>query len=122
VLYEIRADPLTVAGVGGLVHELIRAAGGIDATENPKKLFLLDVEALLRMDPDAYVVQEGPMNRNPVPPAARPHFQTLRSVREGRVLTVDEKLFSRPGPRVAEAVEVLGRFLYPRLWEAIEAH
>ncbi|HSH70117.1 MAG TPA: helical backbone metal receptor [Deferrisomatales bacterium] len=120
VVYEVRADPLTVAGSGGLVDELIRTAGGVNATENPKKLFLLDVEALLRMDPDAYVVQEGPMNRNPTPPVERPHFQTLRCVRGGRILTVDEQLFSRPGPRVAEAAEALGRFLHPQLWEGMQ--
>lgn len=116
VVYEVRADPLTVAGTGGLVHQIIAAAGGINASDNPKKLFLLDVEALLRLDPDAYVVQEGPMNRTPTPPRERPHFETLRCVREGRVLAVDEELFARPGPRVAEAAETLSRFLYPHLW------
>jgi len=116
VVYEVRADPLTVAGTGGLVHQIIAAAGGANASDNPKKLFLLDVEALLRLDPDAYVVQEGPMNRTPSPPRERPHFETLRCVRDGRVLTVDEELFARPGPRVTEAAETLSRFLYPQLW------
>jgi iron complex transport system substrate-binding protein len=116
VVFEVRAEPLTVAGAGGLVDEVIRRAGGVNAVESPKKLLLFDVEALLRLDPDVYVVQEGPMNRKPAPLTDRPHFRLLRAAREGRVLTVDEELFSRPGPRVAEAVEHLSRFLYPGLW------
>jgi iron complex transport system substrate-binding protein len=34
-------------------------------------------------------------------------------VRDGRVLVVDEALFSRPGPRSVDAVEQLARFLHP---------
>ncbi|GAB4255929.1 MAG: ABC transporter substrate-binding protein [Deferrisomatales bacterium] len=117
VVYEVRADPLTVAGADGLVNELIAVAGGVNAVAIPKKIAMLDVEALLRLDPDVYVVQRGPMNRNPPPPAERPHLATLRAVREGRVLVVDERLFSRPGPRVAEAAEQLSRFLYPEQWQ-----
>lgn len=116
VVYEIRSEPLTVAGTGGLVDELIRAAGAENAVASPKKLLSFDPEALLRLDPDAYLVQQGPMNPNPVPPAKRPLFQTLRAVREGRVLVIDEELFARPSPRVAEAAERLSRFLYPDLW------
>jgi iron complex transport system substrate-binding protein len=119
VVYEVRAEPLTVAGAGGLVDEIIRRAGGLNAVEIQKKLVLLDVEALLRLDPDVYVIQEGPMNRKPPPLADRPNFQLLRATREGRVLNVDEEDFARPGPRVATAVERLSRFLYPALWAGV---
>ncbi len=116
VVYEVRAEPLTVAGTDGLVDEVIRRAGGTNAVEIPKKLVLLDVEALLRLDPDVYVVQEGPMNRKPPALGDRPHFRLLRAAREGRVLEVDEEDFSRPGPRVSAAVERLSRYLYPQRW------
>lgn len=116
VVYEVRADPLTVAGAGGLVDEIIRRAGASNAVESPGKLVVLDPEALLRLDPDAYVVQEGPMNRKPPAPRDRPHLRLLRAVREGRTLEVEEERFSRPGPRVGEAVESLSRFLYPERW------
>ncbi|MEW6486527.1 MAG: ABC transporter substrate-binding protein [Thermodesulfobacteriota bacterium] len=117
VVFEVRAEPLTVAGTGGLVDEVIRRAGGINAVESDKKLLLFDVEALLRLDPDVYVVQEGPMNRKPPALADRAHLRLLRAARTRRVLIVDETLFSRPGPRVAEAVEHLSRFLYPERWQ-----
>jgi iron complex transport system substrate-binding protein len=116
VVYEVRAEPLTVAGSGGLIDELIQAAGGENAVTSAKKLVSMDPEALLRLDPDAYIVQQGPMNPSPVSPAKRPHLQLLRAVRQDRVLTVDEELFARPGPRVAEAAERLSRFLYPDAW------
>ncbi|MBI5017652.1 MAG: ABC transporter substrate-binding protein [Deltaproteobacteria bacterium] len=116
VVYEVRAEPLTVAGSGGLVDDLIAAAGGENAVKNPKKILSFDPEALLRLDPDVYVIQTGPMNPNPAPPGDRATLRPLRAVKQGRVLNVDEDLFARPGPHVAEAAETLSRFLYPELW------
>jgi iron complex transport system substrate-binding protein len=61
------------------------------------------------------------MNKNPVPPGERPHFATLAAVRAGRVHIVDERLYSRPGPRSVDAAEELARILHPRLFPAGEA-
>ncbi|WP_029733724.1 ABC transporter substrate-binding protein [Deferrisoma camini] len=113
LVYEIRGQPLTVAGTDGLIHDIIVAAGGENAVRVPKKLLTLDVEALLRLDPEVYVIQEGPMNRNPPPLSERPLFRELRAVRAGRVLTVAEREFARPGPGLARAVRTLARFLHP---------
>lgn len=115
VVYEISAEPLTVAGADGLINELITKAGGVNPVTTPKKLVRLDVEALLKADPDVYIIQTGPMNVNPQPPENRPHHGGLKAVKEGRTATVDEKVFSRPGPNVAQAVRELFRIIHPEL-------
>jgi iron complex transport system substrate-binding protein len=74
------------------------------------------LEALLKADPEVYVIQEGPMNRSPEDISSRPNFQELKAVRARRVLVVDQSLFSRPGPRSAQAVQQLARFLHPQAW------
>ena len=46
--------------------------------------------------------------------AARPGFETLRAVREGRVyLTDGNQYFNRPGPRLVESLEILAEMLHP---------
>jgi iron complex transport system substrate-binding protein len=57
------------------------------------------------------------MNRSPEDIYGRPYFQELKAVKARRVLVVSESLYSRPGPRSAEAVEELARFLHPEAWE-----
>lgn len=109
VVYEITAEPLTVAGSEGILNELIRAAGGVNVIAQPKRLVRIDAETLLAADPDVYVVQTGPMNQNPAPPSSRAHHGQLKAVREGKVYTVDEKLLSRPGPNVVEGARELLR-------------
>ncbi len=117
VFFEVRSEPLTAAGKGSIVQQIITAAGGQNVIRSEKAILQYSFEALWVDDPDVYVVQRGPMSRNPQPPNRRPHFDQLRSVREGRVIFVDEYLYSRPGPRSVDAVESLAKALYPEAFK-----
>jgi iron complex transport system substrate-binding protein len=113
VFFEVRAEPLAAAGQGSVVQEVIDAAGAENVVKSPRAIVQVSLEALLTEDVDLYVVQKGPMNRNPPEPSQRAHFGRLRAVREGKVFAVDELVYSRPGPRSVQAVEELARTLYP---------
>jgi iron complex transport system substrate-binding protein len=46
--------------------------------------------------------------------AAQPGWRSLRAVQHGRVAVADgNQYFNRPGPRLAESVEILGEILHP---------
>ena len=117
VFYEVRCQNLLAAGRGSIVNDIITRAGGSNIVDSPQRLAPYSLEALIKADPDVYIIQQGPMNRSPEDIYTRPYFQELRAVKARRVLVVDESLFSRPGPRSAEAVEQLARFLHPGAWE-----
>jgi iron complex transport system substrate-binding protein len=112
VFFEVRYPNLLGAGAKSIVNDVIEYAGGSNCITLDKKLVRLDMESLIACNPDLYVVQRGPMNRNPGPLSERPHFQLLDAVKTGRVLYVDEQVFSRPGPRSVDAVEQLARVLH----------
>jgi iron complex transport system substrate-binding protein len=45
---------------------------------------------------------------------AQPEWNALRAVREGRVFVGDgNAYFNRPGPRVAETLEIVAEILHP---------
>lgn len=111
VFFEVRHPNLLAAGQGSMLTEIIDAAGGRNAVTAPEKLVRLSEEEVLRLDPDIYLIQHGPMNPAPTPLAARPHYATLDCVRNGRVITVDQRLFSRPGPRSLDAVRQLAEIV-----------
>ena len=115
VFFEVRYPNLLGAGQGSIVNDVILKAGGVNCLPNEKKLVRINMETLIAYDPDVYVVQRGPMNRNPGSPESRPNFQALRAVRQGRVFFVDEYVFSRPGPRSVEAAEQLVGYLHPEI-------
>jgi iron complex transport system substrate-binding protein len=117
VFFEVRELNLLAAGQGSLVNDIITRAGGENIVNSPQKLTLYSLEALIQANPEVYIIQKGPMNRSPEDIYGRPYFQELQAVKSRRVLVVDESLYSRPGPRSAEAVEQLARFLHPGAWE-----
>ena len=116
VFFEVRELNLLAAGQGSLVNDIITRAGGENIVTSPQKLTLYSLEALIQANPEVYIIQKGPMNRSPEDIYTRPYFQELKAVKTRRVLVVDESLYSRPGPRSAEAVEQLARFLHPEAW------
>ena len=113
VFYEVRYPNLLAAGQGSIVNEIIAAAGGENVVGDDKKLVRFNEEALIQADPDAYLIQKGPMNPDPQPLTERAHYRDLRAARAGRVLVVDEDRFARPGPRSVEAAEELEKWLHP---------
>lgn len=118
VFFEVRSEPLTAAGRGSIVQDILAAAGAENVVESKKTLLLHSLEALLFDNPDIYIVQTGPMNRNPVDPRERVHFDQLEAIRDGKILYLDEFLYSRPGPRCVDAVEQLAAKLYPECFRS----
>jgi iron complex transport system substrate-binding protein len=117
VFFEVRELNLLGAGRGSLVNDIITRAGGNNIVTSPQKLTLYSLEALIQANPEVYIIQKGPMNRSPDNIYTRPYFKELKAVKAHRVLVVDESLYSRPGPRSAEAVAELARFLHPEAWK-----
>ncbi len=116
VFFEVRYHNLLAAGRGSMVNDIIHRAGGVNIIDSHQKLAPFGLEALIQAQPEVYIIQQGAMNRSPEDIYQRPYFQELRAVKDRRVLVVEESLFSRPGPRSAEAVELLARFLHPHVW------
>ncbi len=120
VFFEVRYPNLLGAGRTSIVNDIISRAGGRNVIDVEKKLVRMNMEALIGLNPDAYLVQRGPMNQDPSHPSSRPHFQVLRAIRDRRVLIVDEQVYSRPGPRCVDAVEELAVFLHAEtFWGAV---
>jgi len=120
VFFEVRYHDhsLIAAGQKSIVSEIIRIAGGINIVEASRQHVNYSIEGLLDKQPDIYIVQRGPMNCSAMP-AQRPIFKDLAAVINGQVYPVDEKKYSRFGPRTIDAIIELADILYP---ESIAKH
>ncbi len=112
------ADPL-MAG-GNWMPELVEMAGGHclfgRAGEHSPPM---DFEALAASDPETILISpcgfglKRTLDDVPLL-AANPGWSSLRAVREGRVFAADgNQFFNRPGPRLAESLEILAEILHP---------
>lgn len=108
VLFLVWAEPPFTAGPGTYADEVIRAAGGRNVFSDMGESWgEVSLESIVDRDPD-WIVAGGPMET-----LEETRLGALDAVREGRVLIVDPDLFHRPGPRVADAIEILARRLHP---------
>lgn len=105
VLYETRSNPLSLARHDSVTRDLLERAGLRYAW--PDSAGAVSAEYLLANQPDYYLYQEGPMNRNPVPPEERPGWDPFGAC----AVKVDEFSFSRPDTTLFETVRKLNDVL-----------
>jgi len=115
VFFEVHSPNMYGAGQSSVLAEIINHAGGINCVEERVPFAHLSEEELLRLQPEAYLIQRGPMNRAPLSLTARPRLRTLPAAKSGRTWFVDELKYSRPGPRNIDAAEELAGLLHPEL-------
>jgi iron complex transport system substrate-binding protein len=123
VFYEIDAtDPSKpyTAGAASFIHWLINDAGGINFTEaagiaDPYPQ--VGLEQILVTQPDFIILGDSMWGVTPEMVAARPGWDALTAVTEGRVFIFDDNLLSRPGPRMVDGLEALAKLLHPEIFQ-----
>ena len=114
-------DPL-MAG-GNWMPELIAMAGGLSlfgiaGAHSP----WMTLDSLADADPDIVLVLpcgfDIARTRAELPPlAAQPRWRSLRAVRDGRIFLCDgNQYFNRPGPRLADSLEILAEIFHPSVF------
>lgn len=114
-------DPLMAAG--NWMPELVAMAGGVNGFgQSGRHSPWLTWDALLAYDPDLTVVMpcgfDVPRTRSEMPALSRqPGWSSLRAARDRRVVVADgNQYFNRPGPRLAESLEILAEVIHPEIF------
>ncbi len=122
VYYELDAtDPSApyTSGPDTFVDLLIRTAGGENFGSNLKGDWVqISIEALLMRQPDYIVL--GDSTYGSVTPAqvkARPGWDALKAVQDGKIFTFDDNTVSRPGPRLVDGLEAMAKLIHPELFK-----
>jgi iron complex transport system substrate-binding protein len=98
-------------------NDLLARAGAVSVTAGiDKRWFEYGREALIRDDPDAFVIlagSESNFRRAADWFRSQAGLRDLKAVRTGRILFLDQNAASRFGPRLYDALEALARLLHP---------
>jgi iron complex transport system substrate-binding protein len=108
-------DPPYAAG--HWVPEMIDAAGGTDALAAPgERSRSVSWEEIAAAGPDVVVVMPCGLDCHEATVEARRHAERVAALGTERIYAVDAAAsFSRPGPRLADGVELLAHLLHPDL-------
>lgn len=113
VLVVLQAEPLWVAGSDNFLDELIHQAGGENVTRDVGPGYHpYSAERVVARKPDVILVGHETAARI----RHKPGWANLPAVRRNALYSPDPNIFSRPGPRLVDALEWLAQRLHPLLF------
>lgn len=117
VLFVLWLEPLMSVGRQTFVHDALARAGAESITATrPEDWPRLNLEEVLRQDPDYLVLTHSPALERRLEMLRRdPAWSSLRALQQNRLITLDEAVL-RPGPRIVDAIEQLARALHPEVF------
>lgn len=120
VFYEMDgSDPAKpwTAGKGTFITQLIDRAGGYNIASDIEGYPQLSLEQVVEADPAFIILGDTRYGITPESIAQRPGWENLSAVKNGNVVPFNDDLFSRPGPRLVDALEELAKLLRPELFQ-----
>lgn len=93
--------------------EMVGLAGGVPVTTGAADNFQIPLEGLIAADPQVIVLGDAAFGASPDLVRKRPGWGVMTAVRDGAVRPVDDKLVTRPGPRLAAGLRSLILAIHP---------
>jgi iron complex transport system substrate-binding protein len=115
VFFELSPD-LYSAGPGSFIDDLIARAGGDNVAADAGASWpQLSAEAVVSANPEVILLVDHGAGVTPAQVASRPGWQHVAAVMQGRIVTIDPDLVTRPGPRLVDGLEAIAAALHPDL-------
>ena len=115
VYYEVWNEPFMSIGSKSYINDIVEAAGGKNiffdvAEEYP----MVSEEAIVARNPQIIIIPD--MNgETHSSVSARHGWNNIEAVKEGNIYFAESNVFSRPGPRITEALGAMAKMIHPEL-------
>jgi len=115
VFIEIWHDPLTTAGKGSFIDELITLAGGVNIAADTKRPYsIFSPEEIIKRNPDCIILTYMDKETPSKLVGGRFGWKQISAVKNNRLYNdISPDLLLRPGPRVAQGLKEIHKRLYP---------
>ncbi|MCX7024411.1 MAG: helical backbone metal receptor [Spirochaetes bacterium] len=120
VFYEVWDDPLMTAGPRTVIGMLIEMAGGRNCfPELTQDWPVVSAEQLIERNPSVFMSAKDHADKVVTEQlASRPGWSSVDAIISGRIYLLDSDIVSRPGPRIADALEGMAELLHPEIFPA----
>lgn len=116
VFLEASGDPeIYTAGQGTLNQELLELINAENVVADQEGWLMMNSEEIISRNPDVIVLTYNYMENAVDAVKARPGFDQVTAVQQDAVVEVNEDITTRPGPRLALALEELAKAVYPEI-------
>ncbi len=113
VLAVFGERPLSVAGPGSWVDEILTMAGGENVVRAGGRYPNISVEQVIALAPEVILDMTWHDGDEPALAASLARYTTVPAVRDGRVVRAADPMLLRQGPRLGAAVLRIAKVLHP---------
>lgn len=115
VYWEVWNSPYMSCGNQSFINSLISLAGGVNIFGQIEQAYpIVSEESIIMANPDIILFpDDSGLSLEAI--SNRKNWKTLNALKNLKVIGLPADIFSRSGPRVADAVEILAEQLYPAL-------
>lgn len=120
VFWELDAtDPSKpyTPGPGSFVNDMITLAAGTNVAADAKSPYAqINAEQVIAGNPDIIILSDAAYGTTVESVKARKGWSSINAVKNDKVLPIDDNLVSRPGPRIVDGLEAVGKLIHPELF------
>ncbi|ABX03704.1 MAG TPA: cobalamin-binding protein [Herpetosiphon sp.] len=118
VFYEVYDEPLMTAGPQTFIGQMLELAGATNIFADVSEEYPeISAEEVVNRQPAVIIGPESHGDKLTIDLIAqRPGWGAIKAVKEGKIVVLNGDMLSRPGPRLADALEALSQALYPELF------
>ncbi len=110
-------NTLYTVGSGTFIDALITLAGGENITGGLEGWTTYNLEDLVYSNPNIVVIGGANWGVSAEEVASRLVWQDLDAVKNGKIFAIDDTPLVRPGPRIADGLELLAGLIHPELFK-----
>ncbi len=118
VWVEVSPGPdIFTTGTGTFMNEMLESIQAINVAADQEGWVKLTEEEIVQYNPDVIITTYGYYVENPKEEVLqRAGWAEVPAVKNKQVFDVDSDTVTRPGPRLIEGVETLGKLIYPEIF------
>ncbi len=120
VFWELDAtDPSKpyTPGPGSFVNDMITLAAGTNVAADAKSPYAqINAEQVVASNPDIIILSDAAYGVTVESVKARKGWSAISAVKNDKVFPIDDNLVSRPGPRIVDGLEAVGKLIHPELF------
>jgi cobalamin transport system substrate-binding protein len=114
VFYELDATGAFYGPAdASFLAEMIELAGAEPVTTGSRDKFDIPVERLVSEDPEVILLADAQFGVTKDQVAARPGWNVITAVKNGDIRPIDDQTVTRPGPRLAQGLQLLAQTIHP---------
>ncbi|WP_409295082.1 ABC transporter substrate-binding protein [Peribacillus sp. SCS-26] len=119
VWVEVSPQPeIYTTGKDTFMQEMLDAIGAVNVAESQTGWVKVNEEEAVKYNPDVIITTYGYYVKNPDQQVLnRKGWAEVPAVKNKQVFDVNSDTVTRPGPRLAEGVELLGKAIYPDIFK-----